>query len=156
MLCTAGTWLKRRDPETADIFYKALVRRCRKTAIGEQADRMRWFPVLDERGKPIPYQDEEPQGPPPESVQETTELSSAAVMTGVGEVEGQLAWEPVTETNYIIHAGDSLAWIARTGGDSGQPTTVKAILEANPGLNPARLKVGQKILIPFRSARDGD
>src|SRR6266581_377670 len=35
VLCTAGSWLKRRDPQTADIFYKALVRRCRKTAIGD-------------------------------------------------------------------------------------------------------------------------
>jgi hypothetical protein len=52
VLCVAGTWLKRRDPETADIFYKDLVRRCRKTLIGEQADRMRWFPVLDENGNP--------------------------------------------------------------------------------------------------------
>lgn len=60
VLCTAGTWLKVRDPVTADIFYKALVRRCRRTAIGEQADRMRWFPVLDESGNPKPY------GPPAE------------------------------------------------------------------------------------------
>ena len=26
VLCTAGAWLKMRDPETADIFYKALVK----------------------------------------------------------------------------------------------------------------------------------
>src|SRR5439155_1464416 len=34
ILCTAGSWLKNRDPQTADLFYKALVRRCRKTALG--------------------------------------------------------------------------------------------------------------------------
>lgn len=50
VLCTAGSWLKHRDPQTADVFYKALVRRCRKTALGERADRMRWFPVLNEFG----------------------------------------------------------------------------------------------------------
>ena len=55
VLCTAGTWLKDRDPQAADKFYKALVRRCRKTAIGNQADKMRWFPVLDENGNPKPY-----------------------------------------------------------------------------------------------------
>lgn len=55
ILCTAGSWLKDRDPDTADLFYKTLVRRCRKTAIGAQADEMRWFPVLDENGNPKPY-----------------------------------------------------------------------------------------------------
>jgi len=55
VLCEAGTWIKYLDPQRADVFYKALVRRCRKTAIGDQADKMRWFPVLDANGKPIPY-----------------------------------------------------------------------------------------------------
>ncbi|MDB6017213.1 MAG: hypothetical protein JWR19_1702 [Pedosphaera sp.] len=54
VLCTAGSWLKRRDPETADLFYKALVRRCRNTAIGAEADRKRWFPELDEQGNLLP------------------------------------------------------------------------------------------------------
>ena len=55
VLCTGGTWLKSLDPQAADKFYKAIVNRCRKTAIGDQADKMRWFPVLDENGNPIPY-----------------------------------------------------------------------------------------------------
>lgn len=55
VLCEAGSWIKYRDLERADVFYKALVRRCRKTAIGDQADKMRWFPVLDANGNPIPY-----------------------------------------------------------------------------------------------------
>jgi hypothetical protein len=54
VLCEAGNWIKYRDPQRADVFYKALVRRCRKTAIGDQADKMRWFPVLDASGNPIP------------------------------------------------------------------------------------------------------
>ena len=54
ILCTAGSWLKERDPQTADLFYKALVRRCRKTAIGAEADRKRWFPKLDENGNLVP------------------------------------------------------------------------------------------------------
>ncbi len=46
VLCEAGTWLKARDPKAADRFYKALVRRCGKTALGREADALRWFPQL--------------------------------------------------------------------------------------------------------------
>ena len=44
ILATAGGWLKDRDPEAADRFYKALVRRCGATALGREAARRRWFP----------------------------------------------------------------------------------------------------------------
>ncbi|MDB6064307.1 MAG: hypothetical protein JWR26_515 [Pedosphaera sp.] len=54
VLWTAGCWLKNRDPKTADTLYKALVNRCRKTALGEEADRIRWFPTIDEQGNIIP------------------------------------------------------------------------------------------------------
>lgn len=50
ILHTAGAWLKDRDPQTADIFYKHLVRRCRQTALGSIADVKRWFPRLDSAG----------------------------------------------------------------------------------------------------------
>jgi hypothetical protein len=50
ILCTAGSWLKGRDAITADIFYKHLVRRCRKTALGHVADVKRWFPMQDANG----------------------------------------------------------------------------------------------------------
>ncbi len=43
-LWRGGTWLARRDPASADRFYKALVRRCRKLPVGREADRLRWFP----------------------------------------------------------------------------------------------------------------
>ncbi|HEX5220173.1 MAG TPA: hypothetical protein VFZ59_11450 [Verrucomicrobiae bacterium] len=75
VLCVGGTWLKTRDPETADLFYKSLVRRCRRTAIGEQADRMRWFPVLDESGNPKPYR----------SHRETLEMNQPAPETDLAE-----------------------------------------------------------------------
>ena len=73
ILYTAGCWLKDRDPKVADIFYKALVRRCGKTELGRAADVKRWFPPLDEEGHPIlkrrapPLVDELPDGtfPPP-------------------------------------------------------------------------------------------
>ena len=52
VLHAAGTWLKNRDPQAADRFYKALVRRCGRTDIGREADRLRWFPPLAEISPP--------------------------------------------------------------------------------------------------------
>ena len=44
-------WLQHRDPAAADRFYKALVRRCGRTALGRQADELRWFPKLEAEKK---------------------------------------------------------------------------------------------------------
>lgn len=44
---------------------------------------------------------------------------------------------------YSIRSGDLLTNVAKRHG-----TTVEALLKANPGLNPNRLKVGQVIKIP--------
>lgn len=49
VLWQAGTWIKLTDPKAADRFYKALVRRCRNTPLGREADRLRWFPKTAER-----------------------------------------------------------------------------------------------------------
>lgn len=46
VLCEAGSWIKAASPKKADRFYKALVRRCGDTALGREADRKRWFPVM--------------------------------------------------------------------------------------------------------------
>lgn len=43
-LYQGGTLIENRDPKSADKFYKALVRRCPKLPIGQEADRLRWFP----------------------------------------------------------------------------------------------------------------
>ena len=48
VLCEAGSWLKDRDPAAADRFYKTLVIRCRRTRLGQEADRLRWFPPLED------------------------------------------------------------------------------------------------------------
>jgi tetratricopeptide (TPR) repeat protein len=53
VLHAAGSWIKYIDQFEADVFYKALVRRCRKTELGDAADKKRWFPRLDENGKII-------------------------------------------------------------------------------------------------------
>jgi hypothetical protein len=54
VLCTAGDWLKGRDPKAAEVYYRALVRRCPKTALGAEADRQRWFPERGVDGRPLP------------------------------------------------------------------------------------------------------
>ena len=46
VLCEAGSWLKIRDPQAANRFYKALVRRCGTTDLGRAAARLRWFPPV--------------------------------------------------------------------------------------------------------------
>jgi hypothetical protein len=49
----AGSWLKYGDPKAADKSYKALVRRCRRTALGKAADLKRWIPELDAEGRQL-------------------------------------------------------------------------------------------------------
>jgi hypothetical protein len=73
VLCTAGSWLKYCDPKAADPYYKTLVRRCRKTVIGKEADRIRWFPRIDENGKILPRPAPAPAAPvavPPEALEQ--------------------------------------------------------------------------------------
>lgn len=45
VLCEAGCWLKVRNPKAADRFYKALVKRCGRTSLGQEAIRIQWFPA---------------------------------------------------------------------------------------------------------------
>lgn len=40
---TAGQWLSLQDPQAADRFYQAMVRRCAKTPEGQAAETTRWF-----------------------------------------------------------------------------------------------------------------
>ena len=44
LLCTAGVWLRYRDPKTADNFYRAIVIRCPQTQIGRRCSELHWFP----------------------------------------------------------------------------------------------------------------
>lgn len=45
LLFTAGVWLRARDPEAADDFYKTLAIRCPKTEVGKRCLALRWFPT---------------------------------------------------------------------------------------------------------------
>ncbi|MGC8829610.1 MAG: LysM peptidoglycan-binding domain-containing protein [Verrucomicrobiia bacterium] len=49
---------------------------------------------------------------------------------------------------YVIQPGDTLSKIVKAYNDNGIKVTLKQVQEANPGLNPNSLKVGQKIFIP--------
>lgn len=42
---TAGNWLAPSDPQAADRFYQAIVRRCKDTPLGKAAEEKRWFPA---------------------------------------------------------------------------------------------------------------
>lgn len=44
LLCTAGVWLRYRDPKTADGFYKSVAIRCPQTATGKLCRELHWFP----------------------------------------------------------------------------------------------------------------
>jgi LysM repeat protein len=62
-----------------------------------------------------------------------------------------LAVPETAGTEYVIVKGDSLWKIAKHYG-----VTVKAIEAANPGVDPAKLKVGQKLSIPGGAASATD
>jgi len=132
VLCTGGNWLKYLDPHRADVFYKSLVRRCRKTDIGETADRMRWFPLLDENGKVIPWVPK-----PPEEVE-----PPQADATGAPQQPAAGYW-------YVLYRGDSLQDVLTAARAAHQVTlTVEELQQFNPGIKPSRLKLGQRIFVP--------
>jgi len=131
VLCTAGTWLKNLDPQMADVFYKSLVRRCSRTDIGRLADRMRWFPELEENGNPVPWNPD-----PPREIEPSQADASANPNQ---RVDGY--W-------YVLNRGNTLQDVVSAVNASHQLTlTVDEIQQANPAINPNRLKAGQKLFV---------
>ncbi len=49
---------------------------------------------------------------------------------------------------YVVQSGDTLSAIAEAYRQKNIKVTVEEIVAANPGLDPRRLRVGQKIFIP--------
>lgn len=49
---------------------------------------------------------------------------------------------------YVIQPGDTLSKIVKMYRDEGIKVSMQQIIDANPGLNPNSLKIGQKIFIP--------
>jgi len=61
-----------------------------------------------------------------------------------------LGWAPLTAqtpTTHTVGAGETIYAIAKKYG-----TTTEAVLQANPGLNPARIHAGDKIRLPSSSS----
>lgn len=168
ILCVAGSWLKYQAPKTADGFYKALVRRNRKTAIGIEADAIRWFPPLDENGNMIPHKVNpatlelltKPSLPPAElelaeakstedKPEESSEIAGREAVPA-GELSPAVAPQPSSDElgyRYIVHAGDTFSGIARRFTEAGVPVTAADIRSAN-NLQSYRLMVGQALWIP--------
>lgn len=157
VLWTAGSWLKVRDPETADIFYKALVRRCRQTALGGEADRIRWFPRLDENGNvirrtPAPALKTPPEAPT--TLEPGDELESATRFEEMEATELDSEEPPIdseeaeNDNVYVVQKGDTLAAILRASEELGVPLTIEELVGVNPGINLEKLRVGQRMIIP--------
>jgi hypothetical protein len=153
ILWKGGCFLKNRDPQTADRFYKALVRRNRKTALGAEADRQRWFPTLDENGNIVPQdqkptEPQEPVEPPP--LAEPDPAEDPGNETGMHAPAALIEFGVTHGYEYVVRKGDFLARIAQEFTEAGLSVTSREILEANPGLDRAKLKVGQRIFIPVK------
>jgi Tfp pilus assembly protein FimV len=145
LLYTAGSWLKNSDPETADIFYKALVRRNRKTALGSAADLRRWFPTPSLGDGTVPL---EIAASPPEPVPDgpiSEDEPARAEMIAPTQATREEA-EPSIE--YMVRPGDTLSQIARAFNRAGFRVSLEGILQSNPGLVPERIIGGQTIHIP--------
>jgi LysM repeat protein/tetratricopeptide (TPR) repeat protein len=145
LLVRGGIILSCYDTAAAAKFFKALVHRCGKTLIGRQADKLRWFPELDENGNLkniIPWIDD---------VDPTMGLVGMVFTNGAGEVYRKF---PVPGEAYRVQPGDTLMRIARAATKLGGPVTVPLLLEANPGVNPSALRVGKLLAIPGAMTRE--
>jgi hypothetical protein len=149
-LWQGGTFLKLTDPQVADYFYKALVNRNRKTILGFEADRQRWFPVIDANGN-IVHKKRKQAAPTTE--QRAPESETTPGQDGLPR-ETAAAAEPSQEAKpfeYVVHRGDSLALILRACEYAGQNVTLEELLQANPQVDPNKLKIGQIILVPVKA-----
>ena len=62
-----------------------------------------------------------------------------AARTGTGVEKGY---------EHVVEPGQYLSTIVQAYRDQGVKVTLKQVLDANPGLNPDRVRTGQKIFIP--------
>ena len=177
VLCTAGSWLKDRDANTADIFYKALVRRNRLTAVGAEADRRRWFPDIDESGNlqigkadfhvgpNFADSDPNPTDGSPETLEAAVSDPSPVAAEAADPEPASTEIDQTQESDpsnadvattqppfgdeYTVEPGDTLTAIVRRYIEKGNPTSVEEIVNANPGLRPDLIVTGQRILVPI-------
>ena len=56
---------------------------------------------------------------------------------------------PPTLDQYIIHSGDTLMAVVRAYNAAGLNVSLQDLLDANPGIEPTKLMVGQLIFVPL-------
>lgn len=108
-------------------------------------------------GANIPVVRPDPTPPPPSSAAPASATPSTPIRSGETPIRTESSPPPRSEPTrlpvgkrYVIQEGDMLASIARD--EYGAEKYWTAIVEANPGLDPARLRVGQAINLPPRDA----
>jgi LysM repeat protein len=132
LLCQAGSWIKAQDPIAADLFYKTLVRRCRKTAIGAEADEIRWFPDFDDDGNVV------------RTRLELLDLPDSQEINGAKEISDY----PIPGKHFLVQPGDHVRYIVTAVRRLGVDITAKDIFAANPGMTPNDDIAGREIWIP--------
>ncbi len=75
----------------------------------------------------------------PQPIDESDRTPIPAAGTGTDNQNGY---------NYVIKKGDSYSVIAQTYREQGIKVSADQIEKANPGVDPTKLRVGQKIFIP--------
>jgi len=136
LLCDAGSWLKAQDPLSADLFYKSLVRRCRRTEIAAVADEIRWFPDFDNDGNVIHPRLDRLDLPT------TQEISSPEA----------ISMYPIPGKYFLVQTGDHIRNIVTAVRRLGITLTAKEIFAANPEITPDDYIAGRTILIPLPGA----
>ncbi|HEU5125512.1 MAG TPA: LysM peptidoglycan-binding domain-containing protein [Verrucomicrobiae bacterium] len=78
------------------------------------------------------------------------ELRKLANAVPVAPVRPSATATPVPDKGYeyVIQSGDTISAIVSAYRDQGIKVTTEQIVNANPGLKPTSLRVGQKIFIP--------
>jgi len=89
----------------------------------------------------------EPLPPPPETTNMPPVVVTAPAPAPAPDMTALPPAAPAGETEYTIVKGDYLEKIAKNFH-----VTTRALLEANPGVEPTRLQIGQKIKIPAPTA----
>ena len=92
--------------------------------------------VTNPEGTGVPATSTNPPGIAPQDV--------AVIPPQPGPDQGVVA---TPQGEHVVMKGDSFSTIAKKYG-----VTSRAIQEANPGVEPTRLKIGQKLVIPARTA----
>ncbi|HWE03436.1 MAG TPA: LysM peptidoglycan-binding domain-containing protein [Tepidisphaeraceae bacterium] len=87
--------------------------------------------------------------PQPSPRRSTPASGDSATPTETPSTPNAVSSAPAASTNYIVKSGDTLSSIARaTYGDARY---YKKIMDANPKINPNRMRAGVSIVLPGRS-----